>query len=66
MVNSGYIKSRQILNDTKEIALMEYIKKAADIYYGLTSTKGKKIGLSICNKKTEIKSQIFGMKRKWQ
>jgi len=43
LTHVDYIKSRQILNDMKEIALMEYIKKAADIYYGLTLRKIRKL-----------------------
>ncbi|XP_018308648.1 uncharacterized protein [Mycetomoellerius zeteki] len=39
----GYSKSRQILNDTEEIALVEYIKKVADIYYGVTPKEVRKL-----------------------
>lgn len=43
LTHVGYIKSRQILNDTEEIALVEYVKKAADIYYGLTPREVRKL-----------------------
>ena len=33
LTHVGYIKSRQILNDTEEIALVEYIEKAAYLLY---------------------------------
>lgn len=43
LTHVGYNKTRQILSGTKEIALVEYIKKAADIYYGLTPKEVRKL-----------------------
>jgi len=39
----GYGKSHQILNDTEEIALVEYIKRIADIYYDITPKEVRKL-----------------------
>ncbi|KYN36612.1 hypothetical protein ALC56_09037, partial [Trachymyrmex septentrionalis] len=49
----GYGKSHQILNDTEEIALVEYIKRIADIYYDITPKEVRKLAyqFAIKNKK---------------
>ncbi|XP_018369250.1 PREDICTED: uncharacterized protein LOC108765178 isoform X1 [Trachymyrmex cornetzi] len=39
----GYGKSHQIFNDTEEIALVEYIKRIADIYYDITPKEVRKL-----------------------
>ncbi|KAF2902807.1 hypothetical protein ILUMI_03378 [Ignelater luminosus] len=39
----GYIKNRQVFTDVEEEALASYLKKAADIYYGLTPYETRKL-----------------------
>ncbi|KAF2897908.1 hypothetical protein ILUMI_08265, partial [Ignelater luminosus] len=39
----GYIKNRQVFTDVEEEALASYLKKAADMYYGLTLYETRKL-----------------------
>lgn len=39
----GYIKNRQVFTDVEKEALASYLKKAADIYYGLTPYETRKL-----------------------
>ncbi|CAH1980444.1 unnamed protein product [Acanthoscelides obtectus] len=39
----GYIKDRQVVTDEEEESLASYLKKAADIYYGLTPYETRKL-----------------------
>lgn len=39
----GYIKNRQVFTNIEEEALASYLKKAADIYYGLTPYETRKL-----------------------
>ncbi|KAG5347670.1 CBX5 protein, partial [Acromyrmex charruanus] len=40
---TSYGKNHQIFNNTEEIALVEYIKRIADIYYGITPKEVRKL-----------------------
>lgn len=46
----GYIKNRQVFTNLEEEALVSYLKKAADIYYGLTPNETRKLANEFANK----------------
>ncbi|CAH2101772.1 unnamed protein product [Euphydryas editha] len=47
----GYKRNRQIFSDEEELALESYLKKAADIYYGLTPYETRKFAYEFAKKK---------------
>lgn len=49
----GYTKNRQIFTDQEELALEDYLKRAADIYYGLTPYETRKLAYEYAKKITK-------------
>lgn len=45
----GYTKPQQMLNSKKERQLIEYIKHASHIYYGLSPQRSKETGIQLCS-----------------
>lgn len=49
----GYIRNRQIFNDDEENELEAYLKRAADIYYGLTPYETRKFAYEYAKKNSK-------------
>lgn len=55
----GYIKYRQIFNDEEDLALENYLKRATDIYYGLTPYESRKKYIPLSLDRKEIAGKDF-------
>lgn len=59
----GYQRNRQIFTDEEEKALVDYIKKSADIYYGLTPYETRKFAFQYAMKINKIVPNSWKVKK---